>query len=173
MTWAQYSATRMAVRKDGMTTAAATLDQFEARTHDALAGVTRVRRALRDHSRVLVMEAYCYYMFRRFLAILNRPSLNSISDAQARELASHLSEFDNRLTQLLELAEAKGLTRQRIHSSFFRAVGSVKDRVGDVLESLHIGLNEDFNQLIDESIKELRRRPGHRDWRSSLAAMRD
>lgn len=156
-----------------MTSAAATLDQFEARTHDALAGVTRVRRALRDHGQLVVIEAYCYCLFRRFLVALNRPWLRSISLDDAREAARHLSEFHALLAQVMDLADAKGLTHQRIHSSFFRTAGVVKDRVGDVLESLHMCLNEDFRQLIGESIKELSERPGRRDWRSSFAAMRD
>jgi hypothetical protein len=70
--------------------ASATLDRFEARTHDVLAAVTRVRRALRDHGRLLLTEPYGYFLLRRLAPILNNQWLASLQPDEAHEAARHL-----------------------------------------------------------------------------------
>jgi hypothetical protein len=156
------------------TAAAATLDQFEARTYDALAGVTRVRRALRDHGRILLSETVAYWVLHRFMATLSNEWLAALAPDKAEEAARWLGELHTRLSQVIELAESRGITTNRLHRRYFRGFGAVNDRVGDVLESLHLALNEDFRTLIGACADELKDRPGRRrDWRSSLAALRD
>jgi hypothetical protein len=156
-----------------MTTAAATLDQFEARTYDALAGVTRVRRALQQHGRILLNEAVASWLLQRFVATLNNEWLATLEPDKAEEAARHLGELHGKLNQVIELAETKGLTNQWFHSGYFRGFGAVNDRISDVLESLHLALNEDFKPLLGVCADELKNRPGRRGWRSSLAALRD
>jgi len=153
-------------------TATATMDTVEARTHDALAGITRVRRALRDHSRLLTFGLYGAVILRRFAATLSQEWLSALSQEEAKAAAQHLDELHRLLSQVLSLADGKGLTKQWPHRYYFAQFAEVNDRVDDVLENLHLALNEDFRRLVGQCADELKDRP-RRDWRSSLASMRD
>jgi len=150
-----------------------TLDRFEARTYDALAGVTRVRRALRDHGLLFATGAFAALLLKRFEALISNEWLASLRPDEAETAARVLGPLHARLSQVLELAEAQGLTHHWLHRRGFEVYRAVNDRVADVLESLHLALNEDFKPLIGVCADELKDRPGRRNWRSSLAALRD
>ena len=155
---------------------ATTLDQFEARTYDALAGVTRVRRELRRahaQGRFLFLEATTAWSLRRLLAALNHRWLAKVSTDEAKQMCPYLAKLHSLLNQALQLAEEKGLSRKLIHRGFFAQLVIARDRVGDVLESVHLGLNDELRDLVDECSKEVLQRKSRRDWRSSLAALRD
>jgi hypothetical protein len=156
---------------------ATTLDHFEARTHDALAGVLRVRRQLRRaraRARLLAFEIVTGFALRRLMAALNhRGWIAQLSADEARTLALTLTRLYGVLGQALQLGEERELARRRMHRHFFKEVTQARDRIGDVLETLHLSLNDDFQTLVDSCSKEILGRQGRRDWRSSLAAMRD
>ena len=156
--------------------AAATLDRFEARTHDALAGVTRVCRAVRDagaHGQLLVSEVLTSFLLRRLLGLLTHQWLVTLSSEDAEVAARHLGELYQKLGQLIQLGDMKGLSTARVHRPFFRQAMNVRDQVGDLLESIHLGLNDELRQLIAECMTGVKDRRDRPDWRSSLAAMRD
>ena len=153
--------------------AAVTLDRFEARTYEALAGVTRDRRALLGHSVLFAVGAFSTLLLKRCEALVSNEWLASLRIDEAETAARVLGTLHARLSQVLELAEAKGLTHHWLHRRGFQVYRAVNDRVADVLESLHLALNEDFRPLIGVCAEELKDRPGRRNWRSSLAALRD
>src|SRR5262249_39569346 len=142
----------------------------------ALAGVIRVRRELqraRAQGRSLFLEARAAWFLRRLLAALSNRWLSQISTEQAKQICPDLEKLHGLLNQALQLGEQKGIATHLIHRRFFTDFVNARDRVGDVLESLHLGLNDDFRVLISECSQEFLERKRRRDWRSSLAAMRD
>src|SRR5436309_2409388 len=90
------------------TVATMTLDQFEARTYDALAGVTRVRRALRHHGRVLLAETVARLILQRFMAALSNEWLAAMDPDKSEETGRRLSELRDKLTQVIQIGDAKG-----------------------------------------------------------------
>ena len=162
-----------------MDASVATIDRFEARTAEALAGVTRVRlslRVTRYKGALLFYEVLSMWLVRRVLAALNDRWLANVTPQQAQELAPRLAELYSTMNQTLRIAEEKaGLMPKRIHRPFLRSQSKACDRIGDVLESLYLAGNEDFNTMVAECVDEIRRHRGGRcqHWRSALAAMRD
>src|SRR5262245_6280321 len=90
--------------------AAVTLDRFEARTYDALAGVIRVRRALLGHSLLFITGPVACLVLKRFEALVNNEWLAALNRDQAEVAARLLGPLHARLNQVLELADARGLT---------------------------------------------------------------
>ena len=155
---------------------AATIDWFETRTYEALAGVTRMRRALSDAhhlSRILPIEFATACVLRRLVAVFDHRWLSTLSADQAQQFSPHFAELHSKLNQVQDLLEAGGHSRSLIHRPFLRELARTRERVGDVLESMYLGLDEGFRQLVTECSKEVQGRRPRRDWRSSLASMRD
>jgi hypothetical protein len=144
----------------------------QSEAHDALAGVTRMRRALRDHGHLLAFGLYGAVILRRFAATLSKDWLAALGSEEAEVAVRHLGELHRLLSQVISLGEDQGLTRQWPYKYYFAEYADVNDRVDDVLENLHLALNEDFRRLVGRCADQLKDRP-RRDWRSSLAAMRD
>src|SRR5215475_6837956 len=153
---------------------AMTLERFEAQIHAVLAAIMRARSALRYQSHVppvepyvrFLAETYCRVLLRRFLAMLGPAWLGGLNAKEAQDVARHLGDLHDKLTQLIQIAETKGFTRGRLHHGFFEQVSSARDRVGDVLEAHHLATNAEFWQLVTECVDGLRSRPIRRDWRS-------
>jgi hypothetical protein len=160
-----------------MAAQATTIDRFEARTYEALAGVTRVRHAFRNagvHGQLVVIEGITSFLLHRLLAPTTSQWLAALSHEQAEVAVRGLSELHEKLGQLLQLGEKRAATRAWFHAWFFRDAARAQQRVGELLESLYLGMNDDFRQLVDDCRAHLKGRSGtRRDWRSSLAGMRD
>jgi hypothetical protein len=155
-----------------------TIDRFEARTTDALAGVTRVRLSLlvtRYKGELLLYEVLSSWLVSRVVAAFHDRWLANLTPEQARDVTPRLAELYRVLSQALRIAEKHGFTPKRIHRPFLASLTKARDRIGDVLESLYLAGNDDFNAVIAECIDEIRKHRGgrRRDWRSALAAVRD
>lgn len=161
-----------------MNASVTTVDRFEARTTDALAGVTRLGLSLkmaRYKGELLAFEMLSTWLVRRVVATFHDRWLSNLTAEQARTVTPRLAELYQTLDKSLQLADLHGFIPKRIHRHFLESLAQARDRIGDVVESLYLGGNEDFNELLRECVDEIKKHRGgpRRDWRSALAAMRD
>jgi N-acyl-D-aspartate/D-glutamate deacylase len=137
-----------------MSAAAITFDQME-RTADktlALAGVA----AWAKHARVRIFCSFVLQMVHKSLAhlveALTPEHLEVLTDEQALDLTKKLQHVHCYLTELLERAESKNLSRSFLFRDTLIGIDELTEDLGDIIEDLVLSNDQEFRSLLGECV---------------------
>jgi hypothetical protein len=137
--------------------------------------VTRAREVLvgaRAYTTLCLIEPLAVVRLNRLIeTVADATDLAGLKLEEAQALHNDLNEVDNVRSATLVLADRKGINRWPYHRFWFRRLKRRSQRIHELLEGVELSLNEDFRQVVQDAIGELK--PTGKDWRSSFAAMQD
>ena len=145
-----------------MTSTTATFNDFEAQTIEARVYLQRVRRSMEGTKIHLGIMWYGTCLLAALSSVVEdfraesaSGKLDAMPDAEYKEMAHLLEKLYFSLQAILDRAHRNGLDATRLHRRTFRRIRKQTTTIGDILETIRLGLNPKFNALVEEAVHSL------------------